>query len=345
MKTLLFLSTFSLGYLASLSLVSCTANSTSTSTPPASPGDDGTDADAGPVTAPPIDTGPWREASVPSEVHGLACPSDALTFAATSKGLFQYRGSGFEKVADGDFAAVHLASATNGYAVGAGVMVELRGSEWSAIGVPQQATLRAVFADATGAWIGGDGLELFSHDNLPAKPKAIFVDKDNLTVPTERMLGDTNTIGAVGALTGASDAILASGSDLLSLWNGSQWADVNGVSMPGGYRSSALIDGFVFVTDGRTIFAVEAGAAEAEPSRVWDLDQGSTSELRMLLATPKRGMLAIGDHGTILGRPYSGSVTPVDGPGDVSLTAGCVTSDGHVWVAAGQRAFRRSDAL
>jgi hypothetical protein len=55
-------------------------------------------------------------------------------------------------------------------------------------------------------------------------------------------------------------------------------------------------------------------------------------------------VIAIGAHGAMV--VVAGTKeTTIDPPDNVTLTAGCATSDGHLWVASGTHVYRRRDAL
>ncbi len=76
----------------------------------------------------------------------------------------------------------------------------------------------------------------------------------------------------------------------------------------------------------------------------WD-PVGSSGPQIASLFTYKQNLLAVGNGGAILQRTPKGDYQALKTSEGVDLTAGCVTGTGTLWVAGGNRVFRRHDPL
>ena len=295
--------------------------------------------------------GPWTESALPSDVRSISCPNDAEPHVATAAGLFRYDGAAWKLVAPGDFSSVHLADPTNGFAVGDGVMVQRVGESWSTVDVIKSWKLHSVYTQSDGAWVAGDGFKLGTTNDLLGEPRVIFVGRIDLKMPQDHMFGDrSHTVGSASVVTGGGPWVTTNGPHLLAQWDGAKWRDVGGFSGLSDRRSVVVVGSSFYVTDGKDIPAVNLGSPQFQQEAYGGAGSNvltdSPSTIRLLVATPKKSFVALGDDG-FLWQHYAetGKSRTLDPPASVSLSAGCSTLDGHLWVSSGKRVFHRNDVL
>ena len=290
--------------------------------------------------APAEPAGPWTEiAALPAAATSLSCPADGDVHAATAKGLYRLEGAAWKKIADGAFDGVSLASPTNGFAGGAGLLVQLTGAGWSKIDISSSWRVRALFTTSEGVWMAGDGFQILGAQ-LPIEPKVLFVDGKDLTMPPERAYGSRLTAGTIDFVTGNDlTTVVIGGSIGVQRWNGSQWQRHDLQTYLPGVRSAAVVGSGVFATDGKEI--VEPGGSAWDPRGAGRM----TPEVRELVAY-ERQLVGVGDDGFVLRRSSStGDYEQLEEPASVDLQHACVTADGRLWVSGGTKVFRRTKTL
>ena len=303
-------------------------------TTPKSPGD---------PEIPPPD---WAMSAVPDDVVALSCPTDAGVYAATATGIFHYGGTMWSRVVEGNFESVHLESATNGFAVGEGRMVQLDGDVWSEVGVHASWKMHSVYTQSDGAFVAGDGFDHLGADLL-ALPSVIFVKRATLDIRMDLSFGGRNeNPGPATLVTGAGAWVSASGASIIGQLENGVWRSVRGITDIK-RKSMVVVGSSLFATDGKDIRGISLNATpEVQSNQGGNVVPEGAPAIAALVAARQGRLVAVGEQGFVwVYTVGTGKSKTLDPPPAGSLTAGCTTSDGHLWVSAGPRVFRRTAAL
>ncbi len=329
-----------LPFLFSLFALGCSIETTSTNTPggstPSETPENGTPGDSTKPTTPDEPKEPWASSTAPAEVRQMTCPTDDSVHIATSKGLYTFANDAWKLVAEGDFKSVHLHDAKLGYAAGDSLLWQRLNGEWAALDGAAAYKINNVYTSAEGVYLVGSGFMYTGRNGFPVEPKVMFVAND-LTMRPERAYGNRLTAGSIVSIAGAGSTVALGGSlTMVYSSSGSEWQPFpDDYYLTGTLRSVAVTSMGLYATNGSEI---------AMPHGVRYDPVGGGPDIHHLF-TWTNYVVAVGAKGAILVLGPKDDDQMFSAPTSDTLSAGCATKDGNIWVAAGTKVLRRRDPI